>query len=42
MIDTRVIVVASVAYLALLYAFAYFGDRRASITSPRPLRTAAR
>ena len=29
MIDTRVIVVASVAYLALLFAIAYFGDRRA-------------
>ena len=29
MIDTRVIVVASAAYLALLFAIAYFGDRRA-------------
>ena len=29
MIDTWVIVVASVAYLALLFAIAYFGDRRA-------------
>jgi Na+/proline symporter len=29
MIDIRVIAVVSVAYLALLFAIAYFGDRRA-------------
>ena len=31
MLDTWVVVVASVAYLGLLFAIAYVGDRRAEL-----------